>query len=170
MKAFECCYVLCYASSMLTVRHATLIFGFHPLCPPKLIYFLFLLTAMCWHRSYRAYAFSCQLHSLMFMLYSLSLSILSSWWTGVALSFLAYEGTTLRAIDVHQTSCVFLFLCVTFTEGKVGKRNDVKNVYSLIFFPPVGWSRTSSRLCRTTKRDPDAVAPINSQTLPHTAL
>lgn len=54
--------------------------------------------------------------------------------------------------------------------GGITKRKNVKGIYSLIFLSPVGWSRTSSRLCRTTKRDPDAVAPIHSQTLPHAAL
>lgn len=61
----------------------------------------------------------------------------------------------------------FVFIC------DVCRRKSeevVKDVYSLVFLPPVGWSRTSSRLCRTTKRDPDAVAPLHSQTLPHTAL
>lgn len=73
---------------------------------------------------------------------------------------------------MFSTRCDTLVLLwsVMFTEGNIGKCNGVKDVYSLIFLPPVGWSRTSSRLCRTTKRDPDAVAPINSQTLPHTAL
>lgn len=41
---------------------------------------------------------------------------------------------------------------------------------SVLYFPTVGWSRTSPRLCRTTQRNPDAVAPFNSQTLPHTSF
>lgn len=68
-----------------------------------------------------------------------------------------------------MTPC-FCFCLQHWQKAKLGNVNDIKAVYSLIFLPPVGWSRTSSRLCRTTKRNPDAVAPINSQTLPHTAL
>lgn len=107
----------------------------------------------------------------MYLLHHLPLSIISSWWAGVAILFLPYYGIILPVIDGHQ---VFKHsapvLATVFTKGEVGKCNDIKDVYSLIFLSPVGWSRTSSRLCRTTKRDPDAVAPINSQTLPHTAL
>lgn len=44
-------------------------------------------------------------------------------------------------------------------------------MFALFFFSStVGWSRTSTRLCGAAKGDPDAVAPIHSQTLPHTAL
>lgn len=87
--------------------------------------------------------------------------ILGGPWTADAISCLQFS-------KCHDT--LLWFSSWMFAEGNVGKCDDVKDVYSLISLPPVGWSRTSSRLCRTTKRDPDAVAPIHSQTLPHTAL
>lgn len=63
-----------------------------------------------------------------------------------------------------------LHRCYSFNWGNSLKYFTVRCWQSDLCFPTVGWRRTSPRLCRTTQRNPDAVAPFNSQTLPHTSF
>lgn len=75
-----------------------------------------------------------------------------------------------RIIWYAKIENICLHRCYSFNWGNSQMYFTVPCWQSHLCFPTVGWRRTSPRLCRTTQRNPDAVAPFNSQTLPHTSF
>lgn len=72
-------------------------------------------------------------------------------------------------VCLQMPTCTHIRGVIASTETAL-KYVTVSCWQSDFYFPTVGWSRTSPRLCRTTQRNPDAVAPFNSKTLPHTSF